>query len=227
MKKNSFKKYLFITSVFLAIPLFVLADEYGLDATAGAAGLTKYGGNVAVLIGNVIGTALSMVGVIFFILMIYGGILWMTARGKEEMANKAKDTIIAAVIGLIVVLASYALTNFIFGALSGSGGGAPGGGAPNDFPPGEIGEACIDDEDCVGLLICVNQSCREQSDARPNTGYCIYRDNTTPKCDINNASTCLVGECINAGTAGYRCLAITTKNCNGNDDCPGGGCYNP
>ena len=51
--------------------------------------------------------------------MVYAGILWMTARGKEDQAKKAQSTIIAASVGLIIVLSSYSLTNFLFASLEG------------------------------------------------------------------------------------------------------------
>ncbi|MFA5937370.1 MAG: hypothetical protein WC822_05870 [Candidatus Paceibacterota bacterium] len=93
-------------------------EDYGLGATAGAAGLQR--GNVSELAGNVIGTALSMIGVLFFILMVYGGFLWMTAKGNEEQTKKAFNTITAATIGIVIVLASYAVTNFVFTSIRSS-----------------------------------------------------------------------------------------------------------
>lgn len=63
--------------------------------------------------GQIIGLVLSFVGVIFLVLMIYAGILWMTASGNEQQTTKAKDLIISAVIGIIIVFAAYAITNFI------------------------------------------------------------------------------------------------------------------
>lgn len=65
------------------------------------------------LVGQVIQAALSFVGVIFLLLMIYGGYLWMTARGNEEEVTKAKNLIKAAIIGLIIVLAAYAISIFV------------------------------------------------------------------------------------------------------------------
>ncbi|MBT4220899.1 MAG: hypothetical protein HOE28_01245, partial [Candidatus Magasanikbacteria bacterium] len=53
--------------------------DYGLTATAVASGLKSYGKDLPTLVGNIIGTALAMIGVFFFILVTYGGILWMTA----------------------------------------------------------------------------------------------------------------------------------------------------
>ncbi len=119
-----FKKVFVVLSlmgVFL-VPALAHADDYGLSATANASGIAqRYPSDIPTLIGNVIGTALSMIAVIFFILMVYGGFLWMTAHGDSGQVDKAKDTIVAAIIGIIVVLASYAITNFVFSASSGAG----------------------------------------------------------------------------------------------------------
>lgn len=105
---------------FFATPVFA-QDDYGLSTTAGAAELTKFGTNLPQLIGNVLGTALSLVGVLFFALMLYGGISWMVARGNAEQEKKALNTITAAIIGIVVVLGSYAITKFVFSAIQGAG----------------------------------------------------------------------------------------------------------
>ncbi len=64
-------------------------------------------------VGQIISIALSFVGVLFFILMIYAGILWMTASGNEQQISKAKSLLINAIIGIIVVFSAYALTAFL------------------------------------------------------------------------------------------------------------------
>ncbi len=56
---------------------------------------------------------LSLVGVIFLVLMIYGGITWMTASGNDKQVEKAKGTISRAAIGLIIVILAYAITFFV------------------------------------------------------------------------------------------------------------------
>jgi len=111
-----------------AVPVFA---SYGLESTASAANLKNAagGGDIPTIIGNIIGTALSLISVIFFILMLYGGFLWMTARGDSGQTTKALDTIIAAVIGIVIILGAYALTQFVFNSLSGSSTPAAGGGA--------------------------------------------------------------------------------------------------
>jgi hypothetical protein len=70
-------------------------------------------------IGLIIGVLLSLLGVIFLGLTIYGGILWMTAGGKEEQVEKAKNIIANSLIGLVIVLAAYAISYFVINALSG------------------------------------------------------------------------------------------------------------
>lgn len=90
----------------------VFADSYGIDKTAAGAGLNSYTNNLPKAAGDVIGTILSLVAVLFFALMIYAGILWMTARGDEDQTKKAFDTIVASVIGIVIILASYAITAF-------------------------------------------------------------------------------------------------------------------
>ena len=52
-------------------------------------------------------------GVVFLILMIYGGYLWMLARGNEQEVEKAKNIIQNALIGLVIVLAAYAITALV------------------------------------------------------------------------------------------------------------------
>lgn len=68
------------------------------------------------LLGNIstiISLILSLVGVIFLVLMIYGGINWMTAGGNEAQVKAAQNILSKAVIGLVIVLSAYAITYFI------------------------------------------------------------------------------------------------------------------
>lgn len=72
----------------------------------------------AQIIGQVINVFFSMVGVIFLILMVYAGYLWMMAQGNEEQVTKAKALIRSSIIGLIIAVSAYAITWFIFSAFS-------------------------------------------------------------------------------------------------------------
>ena len=65
--------------------------------------------NVNTLIGNVISVVLGFMGVLFLVLTIYAGLMWMTAGGNTDNVKKAKNILVNSVIGLIIVLSSYAI----------------------------------------------------------------------------------------------------------------------
>ena len=63
--------------------------------------------------GGIIKIFLSILSIIFIALLIYGGFLWMNARGNAEQVTKAQDLIKDAVIGLVIVIGAYAITYFV------------------------------------------------------------------------------------------------------------------
>lgn len=87
----------------------------------------EVGGNIYQIIAFIIKTALSLLGVIFLILIIYGGFLWMTAGGNEEQIKKAKSIFNNSAIALLIILAAYAITHFVVDVLiNATGGGGEG-----------------------------------------------------------------------------------------------------
>lgn len=85
-----------------------------LQDTAGQAGYTVTSGDLPALIGKIIEAALGLVGFVFLGLILYGGFLWMFAQGDSTKVEKARNVLIYATIGLVIIAAAYALTNFIF-----------------------------------------------------------------------------------------------------------------
>ncbi len=85
----------------------------GLDAAASNAELSQTTLDVPQLIGQILSTVLGFTGTIFFILVVWSGILWMTAGGSQENIKKAQDILKAAIVGLIIVLSAYAITRFV------------------------------------------------------------------------------------------------------------------
>ncbi len=59
------------------------------------------------ILQRVIGYALGLAGIVFFILLLIGGFGFITSGGDPKAAEGAKKTITSAVIGLIVILVSY------------------------------------------------------------------------------------------------------------------------
>lgn len=78
------------------------------------------------VINTVIGTMLFIVGLLAVVMLIYGGIRYVTSHGDKAQVTAAKETIMYAVVGLVVAIAAFAvvqwITNDVFkgGASSGS-----------------------------------------------------------------------------------------------------------
>jgi hypothetical protein len=87
-----------------------------LEITAKAAGFAEPK-SIAEIMGAIIGTFLSLLGVIFLILIMYGGFTWMTSGGNEIKVLKAKKILTEAIIGLIIILSAYSITYFVFHAI--------------------------------------------------------------------------------------------------------------
>lgn len=77
------------------------------------------------VIKNVVVIILSLLAVIFLFLIIYAGFKWMTAEGDPEDIKKAKATIKTSIIGLLIILASYGFTYFLFNQITFFSGVAP------------------------------------------------------------------------------------------------------
>lgn len=108
-----------VLSFFLVVPVFALDLGQGLvKDTAKEAG---YGEatetTLAETVGTVIKAVLSLVGVVFTFLMAYAGNMWLTARGDEGEIEKAQKLITGAIMGLVITLAAYTLSNFAVNAL--------------------------------------------------------------------------------------------------------------
>ncbi|OGF26198.1 hypothetical protein A2331_01990 [Candidatus Falkowbacteria bacterium RIFOXYB2_FULL_34_18] len=89
-------------------------DTDPLDAAAKSAGYNiQQTTTIEDTIASVINTILSFLGVIFLLLIMYGGYTWMMARGNEQEVEKAKNTIKTATIGLVVIVGAYAFSWFI------------------------------------------------------------------------------------------------------------------
>lgn len=86
--------------------------------------------NALSIVGGIVNVLLSMVGVALVLTIIYAGILWgFLSNGDSAKINKAKQIITNAVIGLLLVFASYAIASFVidqyFQIQASPGGSAP------------------------------------------------------------------------------------------------------
>jgi hypothetical protein len=69
------------------------------------------------LYARVIKGLLGLVGIASLIAFIIAGFMFLTSAGNPEQIKKAKDTMVYAVIGVAVSMASYAILSFVFTTL--------------------------------------------------------------------------------------------------------------
>lgn len=120
----------------LAIPLLALGISsivtvsQPILASAGSVGSITEGANdakandqVTTLFGTggifqvITNVALFLIGAISVLMLIYGGIRYTISAGNSEAVTKAKDTIMYAIIGIVVAILAYAIVNFVLSSL--------------------------------------------------------------------------------------------------------------
>lgn len=71
-------------------------------------------------IGTILTVVYSIVGIVAVVMVILGGISYATSQGDAGKLKKGKDTILYGIIGLIIVLLAFAITNFVLSSLGGA-----------------------------------------------------------------------------------------------------------
>lgn len=80
--------------------------------------------DIRVTIASIIRSLLGFIGIIFVILMVYAGFLWMTAGGNESKIEESKKYLSRSLIGLIIILSSYSITGLILCRITDAAGGS-------------------------------------------------------------------------------------------------------
>jgi hypothetical protein len=128
MKNKGLKQLsiLLAMTAIMIIPYLVFAQQQGtinkdatsnpmtmLDKVAGESFAETDEDSLPRVLGLVVASALSLLGIIFIILMVLAGYNWMMASGNEQKIEEAKNTIKRAIIGLVIVLSAWAIWRFI------------------------------------------------------------------------------------------------------------------
>jgi hypothetical protein len=92
-----------------AINVFDQCSNNKDSAVCKAQGEDDLGNMIEILIN----TLLIVLGMIAVVMIVIGGIRYTTSNGDSGSIKSAKDTILYAVIGLIVAIMSYAIVNFV------------------------------------------------------------------------------------------------------------------
>ena len=83
--------------------------------------------DVMKILGLTINYALGIIGSLTLVVFVYGGVLWLTSGGTPEKIKTGSQAMMWAVIGLVVIFASYAILSTIISGLGvrGAGSGLP------------------------------------------------------------------------------------------------------
>ena len=91
-----------------------VCSDPNMDANLkAAAGCDNDDSDVPKRVADIINIFIAVMGVIAVIMIIYGGISLVLSLGNAEKVRKAKNIIIYSAIGLLVVLISFAIINFV------------------------------------------------------------------------------------------------------------------
>lgn len=99
-----------------------LAFGQAIDATdqPGIVGQLSGGeGSLRGIVLRIVNFGLTFLGLIAVVMVIYAGFLYVTAAGNEDNIGKAKKIMLYAAIGIVIIIASFALVNTIFQAGTG------------------------------------------------------------------------------------------------------------
>ena len=69
-------------------------------------------------ITQVLNVLLGFLGIIAVIVILLGGFKWMTAAGNEEKVEEAKKLLGAGIVGLVIILAAYAIATYVINVIS-------------------------------------------------------------------------------------------------------------
>ena len=120
-KKALIKQTLIVFGLMVgALMLFSAVPEALAASTAINEGTDKPdivpGGGLRGLVLKIVNYFLGFLGILAVIMVIYGGVTYVTAAGNDESIGNAKKIIMYALIGIIIILLSFAIVNTILAA---------------------------------------------------------------------------------------------------------------
>ena len=97
-------------------------DTTSISGGAGAAQGNNQSGDLVANIKIITNTMLFAIGTVAVIMLVVGGFRYVFSGGNSTNTTAAKDTILYAVVGIVVALLAYAIVNFILGQFGASSG---------------------------------------------------------------------------------------------------------
>lgn len=105
----------------VVVPMTPVAaiNPFGTACSAnGEATLCKSSGDSATsLVKNIINLLIYLIGIISVIMVVIGGLKYTTSQGDASGLSSAKNTILYAIVGLVIAVLSFSIVNFVIGKL--------------------------------------------------------------------------------------------------------------
>lgn len=173
MRSSLLRWLLPVSCVVLLVPALASARvtdaTTGLSATGRSAGLsTACSGGASQCIATMVGRALNIlfgfIGIVLLGYVLYGGFTWMTASGSKDV-EQAQGIIRNAVIGVVIIACSFAISSFVLtqlgqisaginGTSGGSSADTTGGTTVGELMDGATRQCCY--ADATPTISCVN-----------------------------------------------------------------------
>jgi hypothetical protein len=114
------KALIFVTLLLIVVPCLAFAlqakaIDFGLNEANNIGLPGGASDDPKALAVTIVQYLMSFLGLIAVIVILWGGFQWLTAGGNESRVESAKKTIIAGVVGLIIVIAAFAIVTIVIG----------------------------------------------------------------------------------------------------------------
>ena len=107
------------------LTIFAAPNKVGPTTNTTTTGINTVGDNSNNLMANINGIingVIAALGIVAVIVIIIGGVSYMTSSGDAGKVKKAKDTILYGVIGLVICVLAFAIVNFVINNIIGNNG---------------------------------------------------------------------------------------------------------
>lgn len=117
---QKFSKHLLAFAIIslLVLPFVAMAQpSFGINEVETGLDNALAGGDPREMVGRIINMVLGFLGVIAVVIILLGGFKWMTAGGNEDKVAEARKLLGAGVIGLVIILAAWAVATFVINSI--------------------------------------------------------------------------------------------------------------
>jgi hypothetical protein len=121
-----------VSKTLLVVPAMALAISFAVVPGVGAVGITDGAGAAkgsntpdnlfgqGGMFQTITNVLLFIIGAVAVIMLIIGGIRYTVSAGDSNAITSAKNTILYAIVGIIVAILAYAVVNWVIGSFTGS-----------------------------------------------------------------------------------------------------------